>query len=297
MWRSSKPGVRRTPAAVPVELGSLGGVRRCAVLGSPIEHSLSPVLHRAAYGHLGLNWTYDRVEVDEHQLAAFVCGLDASWRGLSLTMPLKVAALGLGQVDELAKLAGAGNTLILEGGERWVYNTDVSGLIWAVSQVAATPLPRVTIVGTGATARAALLAATQLGAQLVTVVARTPARAEALRALSVELGVRLEISPWPAHLPDADLVVSSVVSGAADGIARAVAASAPLIVDIIYDPWPTALAVAAERAGCAVVSGLDLLVGQALLQIELMTGHSVASKILYAALESERAGRQHVEDC
>jgi shikimate dehydrogenase len=282
---------------VAIELGSLGGVRRCAVLGSPIEHSLSPVLHRAAYGHLGLNWTYDRVEVDEHRLAAFVCGLDASWRGLSLTMPLKVAVLGLGQVDELAKLAGAGNTLVLEGGERWVYNTDVGGLIWAVSRVAATPLPRVTILGAGATARAALLAVTQLGAQLVTVVARTLARAEALRALSEELGVRLETSPWSAHLPDADLVVSSVVSGAADGIAPAVAASAPLIVDIIYDPWPTVLAVAAKRAGCTVVSGLDLLVGQALLQIELMTGRSVASTILYAALESERAERQHVEDC
>jgi shikimate dehydrogenase len=282
---------------VPVELDSLGGVRRCAVLGSPIEHSLSPVLHRAAYGYLGLSWTYDRVEVKEHHLAAFVCGLDASWRGLSLTMPLKVAVLGLGEVDELAKLAGAGNTLILEGGERWVYNTDVGGLIWAVGQVAATPLHRVTILGTGATARAALLAVTQLGAQLVTVVARTPARAEALQTLSEELGVRLEINPWSARLPEADLVVSSVVSGAADGIALAVAASAPLIVDIIYDPWPTVLAAAAKNAGCTLVNGLDLLVGQALLQIELMTGQSVTPEVLYVALESERAARQHVEDC
>jgi shikimate dehydrogenase len=295
--RSSKPGARRTPAAVPVELGSLGDLRRCAVLGSPIEHSLSPALHRAAYAHLGLNWSYDRVEVDDHGLAGFVRGLDQTWRGLSLTMPLKVAVLGLGQVDELAKLAGAGNTLVLEGGERWVYNTDVGGLIWAVGQVNAAPLPRVTILGTGATARAALLAVTRLGAQSVTVVARTPARAAPLRALSEELGVSLEVRPWSMQIPDSDLVVSSVVSGAADGIARAVADSAPLVVDIIYDPWPTMLAVAAQHAGCAVVSGLDLLVGQALLQIELMTGRSVASEVLYAALESERADRQHVEDC
>ncbi len=279
------------------ELGSQGDVRRCAVLGSPIEHSLSPALHRAAYAHLGLSWSYDRVEVDEHRLAAFVCGLDASWRGLSLTMPLKVAVLGLGQVDELARLAGAGNTLLLEGGERWVYNTDVGGLIWAVRQVAAWPVPRVTILGTGATARAALLAVTQLGAKLVTVVARTPARAEALRTLSEQLGVQLEIRPWSKQVPPSDLVVSSVVPGAADGIAQAVASSAPLVVDIIYDPWPTVLAVAAKHAGCTVVSGLDLLVGQALLQIELMTGRSVASDVLYAALESERADRQHVEDC
>jgi shikimate dehydrogenase len=282
---------------VAVEVGSPGDFRRCAVLGLPIEHSLSPVLHRAAYAHLGLNWTYDRVEVDKHGLASFVHGLDAAWRGLSLTMPLKVAVLELGKVDNLARLAGAGNTLVLEGGERWVYNTDVGGLIWAVEQVAAAPLPRVTILGSGATARSALLAVSDLGAQLVTVVARTPARGEALRALSDHLGLRLEIRPWSSAVPDADLVVSTVVSGAADGIAPAVACSAPLIVDIIYDPWPTVLASAAEHAGCTVVSALDLLIGQALLQIELMTGCAVAANVLYAALESERVDRQRVEDC
>jgi shikimate dehydrogenase len=272
---------------VTPDVGSLGGIRRCAVLGSPIEHSLSPALHRAAYTHLGLNWTYDRVELDEQRLPSFVRGLDASWRGLSLTMPLKVAVLELGQVDQLARLAGAGNTLILGEDERRVYNTDVGGLIWAVGQVATSPLRRVIILGAGATSRAALIAATQLGAQLVTVMARTPARAEALRALSNELGVKLEIRSWSSGIPDADLVVSTVVSGAADSVAPAVAASAPLIVDIIYDPWPTVLATAAQRAGCTVVSGLDLLIGQALLQIELMTGRSVAAEILYAALPAE----------
>jgi shikimate dehydrogenase len=272
-------------------------MRRCAVLGSPIEHSLSPALHRAAYAHLGLNWAYDRFEVSGLGLAAFVRGLDASWRGLSLTMPLKVAVLELGQVDHVARLAGAGNTLVLDGGERWIYNTDVGGLIWAVGQVAAVPLPTVTILGTGATARAALIAASELGAQLVTVVARTPARAEALRTLTAQLGVQLEVRPWTSQAPDADLVVSTVVSGAADGIAQAVAASAPLIVDIIYDPWPTALATAAKRAGCTVVTGFDLLIGQALLQIELMTDRSVAADVLYAALESELLDRQRVQDC
>jgi shikimate dehydrogenase len=272
-------------------------MRRCAVLGSPIQHSLSPALHRAAYAHLGLNWTYDRVEVSEHGLAPFVRGLDASWRGLSLTMPLKVAVLELGQVDQLARQAGAGNTLILDGGERWIYNTDVGGLIWAVRQVAAAALPKVTILGTGATARAALIAASELGAQLVTVLARTPGRAEALRTLSDQLGIQLEVRPWSSQARDADLVVSSAVAGAVDGIAQAVAASAPLIVEIIYHPWPTALAIAAERAGCTVVTGFDLLVGQALLQIELMTGRSVAADVLYAALESELRDRQRVQDC
>lgn len=269
------------------EQGSLGSARRCAVLGSPIQHSLSPALHRAAYAHLGLAWTYDRVEVDERGLAAFVRELDSSWRGLSLTMPLKVAVLELGDVDQLASLAGAGNTLILEGGSRTVHNTDVGGLTWAVGEVTTSPPQRVTILGAGATASAALIAASQLGAQQVTIVVRTPARAEPLRPLAVQLGVELDIRPWWARLPDADLAVSTVVSGAADTIAPSVVDAVPVIVDVIYDPWPTVLATTAEGAGCTVINGRDLLVGQALLQIELMTGHSVPADVLYAALPAE----------
>jgi shikimate dehydrogenase len=267
--------------------GSLGDHRRCAVLGSPIEHSLSPALHRAAYTQLGLSWTYDRVEIDQHRLAPFVAELDESWRGLSLTMPLKVAVLELGEVDQVAQLAAAGNTLIFEAGTRQVYNTDVGGLAWAVRQVTTMLLPRVTILGAGATASATLIAAVQLGAQQVTVVARTPSRAEPLRTLSQELGVELEIRPWWARLPQTNLAVSTVVSGAADTIAPSVADSAPLIVDAIYDPWPTVLATTAQQAGCTVVSGRDLLIGQALLQIELMTGRSVPAEVLYAALPAE----------
>jgi shikimate dehydrogenase len=272
---------------VTPEQGSLGSARRCAVLGSPIQHSLSPALHRAAYAHLGLAWTYDRVEVNERGLAAFVRELDSSWRGLSLTMPLKVAVLELGDVDQWASLAGAGNTLILEGGSRTVHNTDVGGLTWAVGEVTTSPPQRVTILGAGATASAALIAASQLGAQQVTIVVRTPARAEPLRPLAVQLGVELDIRPWWARLPDADLAVSTVVSGAADTIAPSVVDTVPVIVDVIYDPWPTVLATTAEGAGCTVINGRDLLVGQALLQIELMTGHSVPADVLYAALPAE----------
>jgi shikimate dehydrogenase len=177
--------------------------------------------------------------------------------------------------------------LILERGTRRVYNTDVGGLTWAVGEVTAVPVPRVTILGAGATARAALIAAAQLGAQQVSVVARTPSRAEPLRALSHRVGVELDVRPWSVPLPDADLVVSTAISGAADSIAQAAVDSAPVIVDVIYDPWPTVLATTAQQAGCAVISGRDLLVGQALLQIELMTGRSVVADVLYAALPTE----------
>ena len=159
------------------------GRTRCAVLGSPIGHSLSPTLHRAAYAALGLDWTYDRFEVTADGLADFVAGLDSTWRGLSLTMPLKEAVLGLGEVDPVARRAGAGNTLILDDADRRVYNTDVAGLAWAVRRVVPGPVPRVTLLGSGATARSALLAAAELGAAAVTVVARTPAKAEPLVTL------------------------------------------------------------------------------------------------------------------
>jgi shikimate dehydrogenase len=258
--------------------------RRCAVLGSPIAHSLSPALHRAAYAVLGLDWRYDLVEMDEDGLAAFVAGCDPSWRGLSLTMPLKVAALDLGQVDAVARQACAANTLVFEAdGSRRLYNTDVGGLVWALRRAGADTLPRVTLLGTGATARSALLSTARLGARRVTVVARTVARAAPLVELGRSLDIEVLPLDWSSPLPLADAVLSTAVAGAADTVAEAAAASAPLVFDAIYHPWPTALAVAAEAAGRQVVNGLDLLVGQALLQLELMTGHAVDPAVLYTA--------------
>jgi shikimate dehydrogenase len=262
---------------------------RCAVLGFPIDHSLSPTLHRAAYVALGLDWTYDRFALTADQLPDFVAGLDQSWRGLSVTMPLKEAVLSLGEVDAVARRVRAGNTLILDGPHRRVHNTDVSGLVWAVRRATPAALPRVTLLGSGATARSAMLAVVELGANTVTVVARNPAKAEALVALGREVDLEVAVRPWTADLPAADLVVSTVTAGAADTLAPVIAASAPLVFDIVYAPWPTVLADAVEQAGGTVLGGLDLLVGQALGQIELMTGQAVAAEVLYAALDNRAA--------
>ena len=257
---------------------------RCAVLGSPIAHSLSPELHRAAYAELGLDgWSYERFEMTEAELPGFVAGCDESWRGLSLTMPLKVVALRLGEVDPLAALVGAANTLIFAADGRRVHNTDVGGLVSAVQQAVSEVPRRVTILGAGATARSSLVSAAQLGAATVTLVARDPAKAGSLRPLADTLEVELAIQGWDDQLPPADLVVSTVTAGAADHRAEQIAASAPAVFDAVYDPWPTPLAVAAERAGCTVLNGLDLLVGQAVLQIELMTGRRVSPELLLSA--------------
>jgi shikimate dehydrogenase len=254
------------------------------VLGSPIEHSLSPVLHAAAYVELGLDdWSYERFEVTETELPEFVARCDATWRGLSLTMPLKAVALELGQVDPIAALVGAANTLVFSDGGRQVYNTDVGGLVSALTRAGATNPRRVTILGSGATARSALVSASQLGATVVTLAARDLGKADRLRSLAQALGLELSVQHWDEQLPPADLVISTVTAGAADARAALIAASAPVIFDALYDPWPTPLARAAERAGRTVVNGLDLLVGQAIGQIELMTGLTIAAEVLLSA--------------
>ena len=267
---------------------------RAAVLGSPVAHSLSPVLHAAAYAELGLTgWWYGRAEVGAGGLAAFVDGLDATWRGLSLTMPLKVEALELAGADvsDLARLAGAGNTLLLGDGARRVENTDVPGLVRALDRVLDDAVGAATVLGSGATARSALVALAELGAPQVQLLARDPAKAHALRPLADALGVTLVVLPWGSAPPDVDVLVSTVTAGALDDWADAVAGSAEVVFDVVYDPWPTTLAAAAARARARVVDGLDLLVGQAVEQVELMTGRRPSPDVLRAAGDAALAAR------
>lgn len=268
---------------------------RCAVLGSPIDHSLSPALHRAAYAHLGLSdWEYQRHRVEADQLAGFVAGLDDSWRGLSLTMPLKVAALQLGEPDELSVLAEAGNTMIIESGRRKVYNTDVGGLVSAFAAAGVDKINSATVLGSGATARSSLISAARMGAGVVRLMARRPDHArQTLAGLADRLKINLEVSAWGPQVPQSDVLISTVTKGATDPIAEQTASAAPVIFDVIYDPWPTALAVAAERAGRTVINGLDLLVHQAVGQLELMTGRTVPYALL---LDAGRAALRGVKD-
>lgn len=267
---------------------------RCAVLGSPVAHSLSPVLHEAAYAELGLTgWSYGRAEVGAGRLRGFVETLDATWRGLSLTMPLKVEALalpGVQVVSDDARLSGVANTLLLDGRAREVHNTDVDGLVWALDRVLDDGVRSATVLGSGATARSALVALARLGATQVQVLARDPAKAHALRPLAETLGLSLNVLPWGRSVPDVDVLVSTVTAGALDGWVEEVADGAHVVLDVVYDPWPTSLAAAAARAGARTVDGLDLLVGQAVRQVELMTGRRPSSGVLRAAGDAALAG-------
>ncbi|MGV8848625.1 MAG: shikimate dehydrogenase [Propionibacteriaceae bacterium] len=272
-------------------------VRRCAVLGSPIEHSLSPAIHAAAYKHLGLDWTYGRHEVAAVDLADFVAELDESWRGLSCTMPLKEALVRLGQPDDIVTTLGVGNTLVFDGhpadpATTRVRNTDVLGLEAALVAADATGSTTATILGNGATARSCLAALSRLGVGRVLVLARDPRKTESLAVLGEQFGVVVSHQALGGSVPAVDIVVSTVPADTQVPLADDVAASAGIVFDAIYDPWPTPLALAAEKGGRAVVlNGLDLLAWQAVFQVELFTGETVPVDVLLDAARKALAAR------
>lgn len=246
---------------------------RCAVLGRPIAHSLSPALHLAAYRELGLDWRYDAVEVGEDDLAGFVRTLAEDWRGLSLTMPLKRTVVPLlDHRDQHVDRSGVANTVVLEGGRRWGYNTDVPGAGAALRERGVDALDTATVLGGGATAASLVLALDGLGARRITVAARDPRKAASVVSADLLAGVAAQVDLVPlAEAPVGDVVASTVPSSAVSGALLERLSHAPVVFDVIYDPWPTTLAAAATST---VVSGLDLLVHQANLQVQLFTGTS-----------------------
>lgn len=266
---------------------------RAAVLGHPIAHSLSPVLHRAAYAALGLDWRYDAIDVTADGLPAFVAGLDASWAGLSLTMPLKAAVLPL--LDEAAPLVarvGGANTVVFSDGRRVGHNTDVFGVGQAVRS--ATPDLRfstVGIVGAGSTASAALVAASDLATAEIRVSARRHEAAVAL-ASSPGLAVPAVAMDWDrlADVLASDCVIVTLPGDAAAPLAELVPERPGVLLDVTYDPWPTTLAVAWQASGGLIVPGHQMLLWQAAAQVELMTGQVAPVAAMAAALHSALAG-------
>lgn len=267
--------------------------RHCAVLGDPIGHSLSPVLHRAGYAALGLDWTYDAHRVPAGTLATWVSGLDDEWRGLSLTMPLKREAVALlDQMTDLARLAGAVNTVVVDDAGLHGDNTDIPGASAAIRERSDVVPRRAAVLGGGATAASLGLALAGLGCVRIELLVRNPERAEETRRVIA------------AH-PDAPEVVVGAIGGGAPVVADLVAstvppsaqdeallrrlAGVPVVFEALYDPWPTPLA---DAAGDRVlVSGLDLLVHQAALQFELFTGRPAPLTAMRDAGITALAGR------
>ncbi|MGW4316688.1 shikimate dehydrogenase [Streptomyces sp. NPDC004491] len=272
--------------------------RRAAVLGSPIAHSLSPVLHRAAYTELGLDhWSYDRFEVDEAGLPGFVEGLDSTWAGLSLTMPLKRAIMPmLDGISDAAASVEAVNTVVLtEDGRRLGDNTDIPGMVAALRERGVEKVGTAAVLGAGATASSALAALAEICTGPVTAYVRSEARADEMRGWGRRLGVDVRVADWAEadEALRAPLVIATTPAGTTDALAGAVPSAPGTLFDVLYDPWPTALASRWGATGAGVVGGLDLLVHQAVLQVEQMTGLDAPLAVMRAAGEAALAARTH----
>jgi shikimate dehydrogenase len=253
--------------------------KRFAVLGSPIEHSKSPLIHNTAYGVLGLDWSYDKIEVPRAGLRKFISELDAEWAGFSVTMPLKEEAFRfVDSKNEAAELTGAVNTLArTETG--WAgYNTDVFGIVQAVRTAAIGRLNAVLIIGSGATATSAVVAVRELAPDAkVLVFARNSQARAALVSFAGSIGLQARsVSSLKSPAQRADLVISTLPGGALDEI------SAKLnrwfgfnprgaVLDVAYSPWPSAFAAHWSKAGRPTISGLDMLMWQAIAQLRIFT--------------------------
>jgi shikimate dehydrogenase len=264
------------------------------------------VLHSAAYRELGLTgWTYEAIKCDEAGLADLLRALGPDWAGLSLTMPLKRAVLPLlDRAEPLVDDVGAANTVLLAGGSRTGYNTDVPGMTTALAEAGVRPGGPVLMLGGGATACSALVALRQAGAPAVTVAVRNPDTAGQLLAVGGRCGIRVRLVPfgpgaerqeWLAehHGQRWGLVLSTVPGSAADEYASLLAAgqlAADAVFDVLYHPWPTRIAAAAAATGAIVISGFELLLHQAAGQVQLMTGAAAPVQAMRAAGLAALAG-------
>lgn len=267
--------------------------RHAAVIGSPVSHSLSPVLHNAAFAALGLSdWSYGRVECAEDGVEALVRGLDSSWVGLSVTMPGKRAALAVASsVSSRAAAVGAANTLVPTA-EGWhADNTDVEGVLGALRATCGfTSGSRGVLLGAGGTATAALVALASVGVREVSLVVRSVSRADEASACAARAGVSLALIPWDEAdfaglAASSDVLVSTVPPSATEPIAAELAES-PCVLDVVYHPWPTPLAYAVEKRGRALATGLDMLMHQAFGQSAQFTGQPAPREAMRTALRA-----------
>jgi shikimate dehydrogenase len=265
---------------------SAAPARRAGVLGSPIAHSRSPQLHLAAYRALGLaDWTYERIECGADELPDVVGGFGPEWVGVSVTMPGKFAALRFAdERTDRAELVGSANTLLRTPRGWRADNTDIDGVMGALGSASG----RAVVSGSGGTAPAAIVALAELGVGDITVVARNPDKAARLLDLTARVGAAarfcdLDGGAVADAVRGAGVLVSTLPADVAGRYAE-VFAGAPVLLDAIYDPWPTPLAAAVAAAGGRVISGLQMLLHQAFAQVEQFTGLPAPREAMIAAL-------------
>ncbi len=274
---------------------------RCALIGDPAQHSLSPAIHREGYRGSGLSWTYDAITVAPEDVETFLsdCLADETWAGLSVTAPHKESIMAFGEPDHVSRLVGAGNTIVFHdrttANPPTVHNTDVPGFVraWRAKELG---VPRTAaIIGNGATARSLLVALAGLHVAHVAILARDPARASNAQKLGIALGIDTTVQPLGFNLAPLDLVANTIPADATQPHAQSWADAAAWIFDAVYDPWPTPLAAAATDDH-VVLSGLDLLAGQAVDQFHLLTGKAITFADAHAAALAELSRRRNERD-
>ncbi|MCT2060169.1 shikimate dehydrogenase [Dietzia cinnamea] len=274
--------------ADPLSAGA--GPRSAAVLGHPVDHSLSPVLHGAAYRALGLDdWTYERIDCDADRLPSLVDSSPAHRIGYSVTMPGKFAALAhASEVSDRARIVGSANTLVRRSGGWYADCTDVDGVTGALAEFGDLPAaPTAVVLGVGGTARPVLAGLAAAGATRVVLASRRdnagPA-AKCGRALGLDIStVLLTDASLPGEIEAADVLVNTVPEPGIRELTDLVSRARRLF-DVLYDPWPTVAGTAASAAGVPVVGGDVMLLNQAFGQVELFTGRPAPRAEMAVAL-------------
>lgn len=278
--------------------------RRFAVVGSPVAHSLSPVLHTAAYRALGIeDAEYARHDVPAGALERFLAeGPGRMLDGLSVTMPGKPEAFALASRHDATSLElGIANTLVREADGTWrAENHDVHGIVAALRDHGADRPTTGAVLGSGATALSALAALAELGTTAVLLTARSPEKLAPLLALAAARGITVRTVPWDVH--HEVLAVDVAVSALAVDGAQAVAARwAPredlpvpgVLLDVLYDPWPAPIAAVLAERGGEVADGLEMLAHQADMQVRSMLSvPSAPVAVMLRATREELARRR-----
>ena len=270
---------------------------KLAVLGSPISHTLSPALHKAAYAQLGLPHTFEAIDVTVERFKDFFESLDDQWLGLSITMPLKEIAFEVAtKVSSVAKQTGAINTLVLKDGVQ-ADNTDVYGISKSLRNAGCTNPKTATIIGAGATTRSAIVALAGLGVEGILIIARNAQKSATCIDLGNELGISIDAT---SNIQDkffvTDVTINATPIGVADDFVSFLDSARGVLLDVVYNPWPTKLAAAWKAKSLTAVPGHQMLLNQAVRQIELFTGQIPDAQVMQEAMFTEMKARSHQID-
>ena len=265
---------------------------RAAVLGSPVSHSLSPTIHNAGYKALGLPHEFSTIECNEASFRHVLESCDENWMGLSLTMPLKESAFTVADtVTSVAVLARSANTLLLAD-QIHADNTDVYGIVQAVREHAAVNAHRAVIIGSGATARSAVVACNELGITSIDLIARNKRALNECGDIAQKLGIAATASdPRDVVFTETTLTINATPAGVADALIPALHPPAGAILDVVYYPWPSAITAHWLNSGLVAIPGHSMLLHQAVKQFQLMTGFAAPVDVMRHALEEELHNR------